>query len=143
MRALNRLSRLRPDHGSDRGSGTLLGLFVIAVMLVLGGTLVEVASAMRDSAHATDVAQQAARAGADKLDLTALRNGGAVRVDPVAAQAAALAYLRQVGETGTVVATPTGVSVTVTITRSGGLLPLVGINSVTVTSTAAASPLLN
>ena len=127
----------------DRGSGTALGMFLIFVVLVLAATLLESGNTMRASSHATDVAQQAARAGADKLDLGALRNNATLRIDPVAAKAAALAYLRQVGETGSVQATPTGVTVTVTLTRPRVLLPLVGIKTITVTSTASATPQLN
>ena len=118
-------------------------MFLIFVILVLAATLLESGNSMRTSSHATDVAQQAARAGADKLDLGALRDDATLRIDPVAAQAAAEAYLRQVGETGTVQATPTGVTVTVTVTRSRVLLPLVGIKTITVTSTATATPLLS
>lgn len=128
---------------ADRGSGTALGMFLILIVLALAGTVLEAGNAMRASAHATDVAQQAARAGADQLDLTALRTDGTVRLDPVAAQAAATAYLRQVGETGAVQATPANVTVTVTITRPRVLLPLVGVKTVTLTSTATATPLLN
>lgn len=127
----------------DRGSGTALGMFLIFVMLVLATTILEAGNAMRWDAHATDVAQQAARAGADQLDLAALRNDATVRINPAAADAAAQAYLRQVGETGSVQATPAGVTVTVTITRPRVLLPLVGVTTITVTSTATAAPLLS
>ncbi|WP_123606824.1 hypothetical protein [Micromonospora sp. Llam0] len=115
---------------------------IIIVVLVLAATLLEAGNSMRASAHATAVAQQAARAGADQLDLAALRADATVRVDPTAAQTAAQAYLAQVGEAGTVQATPTDVTVTVTITRERVLLPLVGIRTLTVTSTANAVPLL-
>lgn len=137
--------RRQPATGShrDRGSGTAIGIFVIVVVLMLAATLLEVGNSMRASSHATDVAQQAARAGADKLDLGVLRTDAILRIDPVAAQIAALAYLQQVGETGSVQATPTGVSVTVTVTRSRVLLPLLGIRTITVTSTATANPLLS
>ena len=135
--------RRHPPRHTDRGSGTAIGMFLIFVILVLAATLLESGNSMRASSHATDVAQQAARAGADKLDLGALRGDATLRIDPVAAQAAAQAYLRQVGETGSVQATPTGVTVTVTVTRSRVLLPLVGIRTITVTSTATATPLLS
>jgi Flp pilus assembly protein TadG len=118
-------------------------MLLILIVLALAGTVLEAGNAMRASARATDVAQQAARAGADKLDLTALRTDRTVRLDPVAAQAAAAAYLRQVGETGAVQATAATVTVTVTITRPRVLLPLVGVKTVTLTSTATATPLLN
>jgi Flp pilus assembly protein TadG len=133
----------RPGTHRDRGSGTAIGMFIIFVVLVLSATLLETGNSMRASSHATDVAQEAARAGADKLDLAALRAGAPPRIDPAAAETAAMAYLRQVGETGSVDATAAAVTVTVTITRSRVLLPLIGIKTITVTSTATATPLLS
>lgn len=132
------LRRLRID---DRGSATVFGLFLIVVVLVLAGAMIEGGNAMSARGHATDIAQQAARAGADKLDLAALRNEGLVRIDPAAAQAAATAFLAQVGEIGTVTATPTQVSVTVTVTRPGILVPILGIQTLTVRATATAAPI--
>jgi Flp pilus assembly protein TadG len=134
-------SRLRRLAGEDCGSATVFGLFLIVVVLVLAGAMIEGGNAMSARGHATDIAQQAARAGADKLDLAALRENGLVRIDPAGAQAAATAFLAQVGETGTVTATPTQVSVTVTVTRPGILVPVLGINTLTVRATATAAPI--
>jgi Flp pilus assembly protein TadG len=149
----------RPDHHSgrdhpdgpqwsprwwghdDRGSATAFGLFLIVVVLVLAGAMIEGGSAMSARGHGTDISQQAARAGADKLDLAALREVGLVRIDPAAAQAAASAFLAQIGETGTVTATPAQVSVTVTVTRPGILVPILGIKTLTVRATATAAPI--
>ena len=126
---------------SERGSGTLFGLFLVIVVLVLAGVVVEGGNLMSIRGQATSIAQQAARAGADELDLDALRTTGSVQLNPAAAQAAALAYLAQVGQTGTVTATPTEVSVTVTLTKPGILVPVLGIATHTVQSTAVAAPL--
>ena len=120
----------------------MLGLFLIVVVLVLAGAMLEGGNAMSGRGHATDIAQQAARAGADKLDLAALRDNGVVRIDPAAAEAAASAFLAQVGETGTVTATPAQVSVTVTVTRPGILVPILGIETLTVRATATAAPIV-
>ena len=125
----------------DRGSATAFGLFLIVVVLVLAGAMIEGGTAMSARGHATDIGQQAARAGADKLDLATLRENGLVRIDPAAAQAAASAFLAQVGETGTVTATPAHVSVTVTVTRPGILVPILGIQTLTVRATATAAPI--
>jgi Flp pilus assembly protein TadG len=125
----------------DRGSATAFGLFLIVVVLVLAGAMIEGGNAMSARGHATDVAQQAARAGADKLDLAVLRNDGLVRIDPAAAQSGATAFLAQVGETGTVTATPTQVFVAVTVTRPGILVPILGIKTLTVRATATAAPI--
>jgi len=136
-----RTTRWRRRVGDDRGSATVFGLFLIMVVLVLAGAMIEGGNAMSARGHATDIAQQAARAGADKLDLAALRTTGVVRIDPTAAKAAATAFLAQVGETGTVTATPASVSVTVTVTRPGILVPILGISTLTVHATAAAAPI--
>ena len=138
--SLTRCGRLPRRAADDRGSATVFGLFLIMVVLVLAGAMIEGGNAMSARGHATDIAQQAARAGADKLDLAGLRTNGLVRIDPVAAKTAATAFLTQVGETGTVNATPTSVSVTVTVTRPGILVPILGIQTLTVHATATAAP---
>jgi hypothetical protein len=119
---------------------TVLGLFLIVVVLVLAGTMIEAGNAMTARGHATSIAQQAARAGADRIDLTALREKGVVLLDSVAAHAAATAYLTTLGEIGTVTATANQVSVTVTVTRPGILVPVLGLETLTVTGTATAAP---
>lgn len=140
-RSYGPLWSLRRWGRDDRGSATAFGLFLIVVVLVLAGAMIEGGNAMSARGHATDIAQQAARAGADKLDLAALRENGLVRIDPAAAEAAASAFLAQVGQTGTVTATPAHVSVTVTVTRPGILAPILGIETLTVRATASAAPI--
>jgi hypothetical protein len=115
----------------DRGSATAFGLFLIVV-----GAMIEGGNPTSARGHATDIAQQAARAGADKLDPTASREHGPVRIDP----AAASAFLAQAGETGTLTATPAQVTVTVTVTRPGILAPILGINTLTVRAIATTAP---
>jgi Flp pilus assembly protein TadG len=135
-----RMALRRAAHG-DRGSATAFGLFLILVVLVLAGAILEGGNAMSARGHATDIAQQAARAGADKLDLGALRQTGVVQIDPAAAEIAARAFLTQVGEQGTVTATAEEVRVTVTVTRQGLLVPILGIETLTVRATATATPI--
>jgi Flp pilus assembly protein TadG len=135
-----RILKVRRRLHGDRGAGTVFGLFLVTVVLILAGVVVEAGNVMQASGHATGIAQQAARAGADKLDLETLRTRGLVRLDPDAAKAAALAYLASIGETGTVTATTTRVTVTVSVTRPAILAPVVGIDSVTVQASANAAP---
>ncbi|MEV4706779.1 pilus assembly protein TadG-related protein [Actinoplanes sp. NPDC049316] len=139
---------LRRLHGAvsraargDRGSATAFGLFLILVVLVLAGAVLEGGNAMSARGHATDIAQQAARAGANKLNLAALRQSGVVQIDPAAAQAAATNFLNQMGEHGTVTATAQEVRVTVTVTRPGILVPILGVDTLTVEATASATPI--
>ena len=135
------MTALRHAATGDRGSATAFGLFLILVVLVLAGAIIEGGNAMSARGQATGIAQQAARAGANQLNLTALRQSGVVEIDPVAAQAAATSFLNQIGEQGTVTATAQEVTVTVTVTRPGILVPILGVDTLTVQSTATAAPI--
>jgi len=123
-------------RSGDRGSTMVLSIFLILVVLLLATALIEAGNAMAARGHGLDIAQQAARAGADKIDLATLRGTGQVRIDPAAAEDAASAYLAQLGETGTVTATPASVVVTVTVNR-----PSISFGSISVQVTASAAPL--
>jgi Flp pilus assembly protein TadG len=140
MNEPRRCQTARKTRWGDRGSGTLFGLFLVTVVLLLAAVVVEGGNAMTVRGHATDLAQQAARAGADKLDLNTLRTSGVVQINPAQARTAATAYLARFRQTGTVAATPAGVTVTVTLTEPTVLAPALGITTITVTSTAHATP---
>lgn len=126
--------RLRGDRGS--ASGWALGTMLVG--LLLAGLIFDGGAAMTTKASALSVAQQAARAGADQLDLATLRTTGVVQLDPAAAQQAAAAWLEQAGQTGTISATTQQVTVTVTTTGTTVLLPIVGITSYELSATATA-----
>lgn len=126
--------RLRGDAGQVTGFAVIMVVAVIALAgLVLDGGL---AVAAKADAFAT--AQSAARAGAQRLDLALYRATGQVKLDPVAAAAAARAWLASAGATGTVSATPQQVRVQVTRVARTQLLALVGVDSITVHATATA-----
>lgn len=74
-----------------------------------GGQVIAAHNAARNDA------ERAARAGAQQIDLDHLRSANEPRLDPVAAEAAAVAYLQRAGATGT--ATVTDAPITVTVTR--------------------------
>lgn len=124
--------------GDDRGSATGWALGTMFVGLLLAGLLFDGGAAMTTKASALSVAQQAARAGADQLDLTVLRTTGQLQLDPPAAEQAAAAWLAQAGESGTVTATTAQVTVTVTTTGSTVLLAIVGITDYELSATATA-----
>ncbi|MBW3662722.1 MAG: hypothetical protein KY469_06455 [Actinobacteria bacterium] len=124
-----------------RGEDGAITVFVVAlvpaIMLVAGlvydgGRLL----AARREAH--DLADNAARAAAQEVDVDALRSARTPVVEPLAAQAAGEAYLAATGHTGTVVVTADRVEVTVSITTSMALLQLAGISERTVTATGHA-----
>lgn len=124
----------------DRGSATAWALGVVAVVALLSGAVLDGGNAMAARVQALDIAQQAARAGANQLDLGALRERSLVRLDPTAAQAAAAAFLRQAGATGTATATTAQVTVTVTRSQPTLLLQAIGVNAIAMTAIATAVP---
>jgi len=136
-------NRRSPGAGrrGDRGSASGWAIGTMMVGLLLAALLFDGAAAMTAKASALQVAQQAARAGADQIDLAALRNTGQLQLDPAAAQAAALAWLEQAGATGTATATTEQVAVTVTVTQPTVLLGAVGITTFTLSATATAEAL--
>jgi hypothetical protein len=124
----------------DRGSGSIWAIGVVAVVALLAGAVLDGGNAMAARVQALDIAQQAARAGANQLDLGALRNQGVIRLDPGAARAAAEAFLRESGATGTANATIAQVSVTVARSQPTLMLQAIGVDSIGMTAIATAVP---
>jgi len=108
-----------------------VALVMVAGMAYDGGQVISAHNAARNDA------EQAARAGAQQIDLTHLRKTNEPRLDSAKAESAALDYLAQTGSTGTVAVTDA--SVTVTVTRVQPLRILPGADrTITVTETATA-----
>ncbi len=121
----------------ERGSITAFvavvafALVMVAGMAYDGGQVISAHNAARNDA------EQAARAGAQQIDLTHLRQTNEPRLDPADAESAALAYLARSGSTGTVEVDEA--SITVTVTRVQPLRILPGADrTITVTETASA-----
>ena len=134
--------QLRHRLRGDRGSAMGFGLLAVFLAVLFAGVVLDGGTAMATRVQALDIAQQAARAGANQLDLAALRERGQTILDPAAAQNAATAFLAQAGITGTVVATLTEVTVTVTRSQPTTLLQLIGKTSIAMTATAHATPVI-
>lgn len=126
----------------DSGQVTVFVVGVMAALLLLAGLVVDGGDVLAARTTAIDNAQAAARAGAQAISLSAYRSSGEVVLDPGAAQAAAAAYLRGVGETGTVSVSGDTVTVTVRLRQPLAILSVVGVPSVTVTGTGTATPVL-
>lgn len=106
-------------------------LVMVAGMAYDGGQVITAHNAARNDA------EQAARAGAQEIDLTHLRVTNEPRLDAAKAEAAALDYLSRSGATGTVAVTDA--SVTVTVSRVQPLRILPGTDrTITVSETATA-----
>ena len=106
-------------------------LVLVAGMAYDGGQVIAAHNAARSDAD------RAARAGAQQIDLDHLRATNEPRLDPAAAETAAVEYLERAGATGT--ATVSGASITVTVTRKQPMLILPGGDrTITVSETATA-----
>ena len=125
----------------DDGVATVAVLLSVVTVVVAAGFVWDVFHALRGWNTAHDQAAQAARAGAQRIDLALYRDAGTIQLDPTAAVAAADQFLTLVGATGTASATVTTVTVTVTTTTTNAFLGLVGVGSFTEHATASATPL--
>ena len=121
----------------------MLMMIPLAVILWLcAGLLFDGSTKIAATGRATDLAGQAARAGADALAPESLRTAGQVkpRIDPAAAQAAAQRLLRAAGATGTLTVHGTSVvTVTVHVPGRTRILSAIGVNDASGTATASAT----
>lgn len=124
-------------RADDRGSLTAFVAVVAFALVMVAGMAYDGGRVITTHSAARNDAAQAARAGAQRIDLTHLRSANEPRLDPAEAEAAALAYLAETGATGTV--SVDGASITVTVTRTQPLLILPGADrTIVVRETATA-----
>ena len=128
------MRRLRGDQGT---ANALIIIGMAVVMILAAGLAFDGSRVLAARREAVDVANQAARAGAQAVDVGRAR-AGEVAVEPAGAVAAAEQLLRTLGRTGT--ATLVGETVVVTVEISVGLplLAAAGIPSTTVTGRGSA-----
>ena len=137
--ACRRLRATPADDVAERGSATI---FVVAFSMVLfagAGLVIDGGRIINERDKATDVAEQAARAGADQLDQGALRNLQVIVLDQAAARARAESFVRTAGYAPTTSTTARSVTVRASATYKTVLLNIVGINSIDVSGTATAT----
>jgi len=127
--------RLREESGQV----TAFVVVFAAALLLMAGLVIDGGLALAAKVRAVDEAQAAARAGAQALDLRAYRLSNTVVLDPARAAAAARAYLAATGDSGQVRVAGDRVIVTVSIAQSTQILGLVGLHSLTVTGSGAAT----
>ena len=112
------------DARSDRGSVSALVAVVALGLVMIAGLAYDGGQIVAAQGTARDIAANAARAGAQEVDLDELRATGIAQLDSEAAAAAAATYLADTGHEGTVdVAGPT-VTVTVRVIQPMTILPL-------------------
>ncbi|MZG16607.1 hypothetical protein GTY44_24505 [Streptomyces sp. SID5914] len=130
--------RVRAAGVDDRGQiaafvvGTVLALWLFAGMVVDGGL------ALAGKARALDTAQEAARTGAQQLDIGRLRSTDDVRLTGEKAATAARAYVTSTGDNGTATVHGDKVTVRVTHRQRAQILQLIGVRTLTVTASATA-----
>ncbi len=132
--------RVRGTHQGrslDEGSVTAFVALLLVAMVVLMGLVLDGGSAINAQQSAFDEAEQAARAGAGRLSVDALRTG-TVQLDPQAAVAAAEAFTVAAGHPGTATASNGVVRVEIHYRIQTEVLGLVGISSLPVSASASA-----
>jgi hypothetical protein len=131
----------------ERGSLSVFMVGFAFMGLGLAGILVDLSSMMNAYLRASDVAEQAARAGADTIDADYLRDTGEVRItDEATACAEADAIVAAHGDAGLVrlaCGLPDDQHVTVTVRMSWDtyFLAAFGVSGGTRDATATAGPL--
>ncbi|SMD23925.1 pilus assembly protein TadG-related protein [Lentzea albidocapillata] len=137
MLVRNGMDRLRED---EHGRVTAFVVIIAVAALLFAGLVLDGGLALAAKVRAIGEAQEAARAGAQEIDLAAYRADGSLRLAPQQASAAARNYLAAAGHSGTVSVNGNTINVTVTINERTRLLGLAGIGSITVTGAGQAQP---
>jgi hypothetical protein len=131
---------LRRLHQDENGRVTAFVVVFVAAVIAFSGLVLDGGLALASKIRAIGEAQEAARAGAQAIDLSTYRSSGALRLVPAQANTLAHQYLAAAGHSGTVTIADNTVDVTVTVSQPTQLLGLIGIGSITVTGTGQAQP---
>ena len=114
---------------TNAGSVSIFAVILTLVVVVFFGAVVDFEQKLEARQDANTAAQEAARAGAGRVDLNRAYSDGKFTVDRRAAIRAARDYLRAGGYTGTVTTSGTrSIHVHVTITRPALFLPVSAIS---------------
>lgn len=124
----------------ETGRVTAFVVVITTACLVFAGLVLDGGLALAAKTTAIGHAQEAARAGAQELDLDVYRATGEARLDVSAAQTAARRYLSAVDATGTVTTETTAVRVHVDAQQRTQILGLIGLDEITVSGVGQAHP---
>jgi hypothetical protein len=138
MTCWQRLRRL--TAGGDSGQITAFVVVMMAALVLLAGLVLDGGLTLAARERALGEAQQAARAGAQAVNLAVYRADGTLILTPGQAVADGRAYLTGIGADGTITVTGNTVTATVTITQDMQILDVAGLRAVTVHATASAVP---
>ncbi len=128
---------------SDQGSALVWLLLMLPVLFLFAGLVLDGGRVITSRQNAANVAEQAARRGADQVAFGSVRQGSINVIDLAAAQTAACSYTATVAANSTCSASLTlsgQVRVNVTITTPTALLAAVGVPQITVTGTGQSRP---
>lgn len=147
-RPFTRLARVvRGRWAQLRGQAEagFVSLYVVVItvgLLAMAGLVIDGGNALAARGQAADVAQQAARAGADALSPESLRGSPTgLTASPVAAQAAADRVLETAGVSGAVSVDGADVSVTVVVRKDTTILSAFGVGPIEGKATSTATAL--
>lgn len=124
--------------GDDRGQVTAFAVGIFLALWLLAGIVLDGGLTLAGKTEAMDTAQEAARTGAQQLDLARLRHHDEIHVLNKQAIQAARRYVASTGDSGTVSVTGDAVTVQVTHHQTMQILQLVGVRTLTVHATATA-----
>jgi uncharacterized membrane protein len=124
----------------ERGSVTVFVTILTVALLAMAGLVTDGGRILAARREAGNVAESAARAGAQAIDLRVLRQQDQIALDPNEAIVRAREYLATAGYRGDVQADSRHVHVVVVITRPTLLLGATGIHGYTVRSAGDAEP---
>ncbi|MCK9871422.1 pilus assembly protein TadG-related protein [Nocardiopsis dassonvillei] len=123
---------------SDDGKMSLFFAVGLVGLLLVAGLVLDGGAQLRATQRAQGLAEEAARAGAQAVDVDALMRGQEPRLDSSLARSTAQSYLTTAGATGTVTAGLETVSVDVTITTPTLFLSLIGLPELSGSGSATA-----
>lgn len=111
------------ESDRERGAVSIFVAVLAVSFLVVAGLAVDGGRKLGALSQARDLADNAARAGAQMIDDDAYRSTGVAYLDPDAAAGAAGAYLASTGHTGNVVIADDTITVTVHLVVPTRFLP--------------------
>jgi Flp pilus assembly protein TadG len=129
---------VRSRARDERGQATAMVAILAVALLALGALIFDGGQILTARRQANNLARQAARAGAQQLDIAQARTG-TFTLDAAAADTAAREYLAGEGVTPIAVRVAGDrVEVTITLTQPTRLLSILGISEREVSATASA-----
>lgn len=129
-----------PAAAREAGQVTAFAVVMLAALILLAGLVLDGGLTLAARERALGEAEQAARAGAQGINLAIYRQNGTLVLDPALAVADARVYLSGTGSQGVVRVNGNVVTVTVTIVQGMQILDAAGLIAVTVRATASAVP---